>query len=71
MGDNVVAICHSSPKATVMWPTLITFNFCGALFTCRKIITPSNLFIVTCMYDTISSAGNSQQEGNLYQYNEF
>lgn len=70
MGDNVVTICHSSPKSTVMWPTLITFNFSGALFTCQKIITQSNLFIATCMYDTIGSGGNSQQEENLYQYND-
>lgn len=55
MGDNVVTICHSSPKSTVMWPTLITFNFSGALFSCQTIITQSNLFIVTCMYDTIGS----------------
>lgn len=70
MGDNVVTICHSSPKSTVVRPTLITFNFSAALFSCQKIITRSNLSIVTCMYDTVGSGGNSQQEENLYQYNE-
>lgn len=41
------------------------FSFSGALFTCQTIITQPNLYVVTCMYNTISSAGNSQQDGNL------
>lgn len=70
MLSYVTSIYHSHPKSTVKWPTLITFNFSAALFTCQRIITQANLFIVTCMYNTISSGGNSQQEGNLYLYNE-
>lgn len=46
------------------------FNFTGPLFTCQQIITQPNLFIVTRMYNTISPDGDSQQEGNLYLYNE-
>lgn len=40
------------------------------MFTCQEIITQSNLLIVTCVFNTISSGGNSQQEGVLYLYNE-
>lgn len=38
--------------------------------TCKEIITQSNLHAVTCLFDTIGSGGNSQQEAALYLRNE-